>query len=204
MLSTIMTKTKTSTFDARVVEAIRAYPSLYRDVTYELSRAKVLVHVILCYGTGEYWAADGSLQNQFPVEKKVSKSLKWEKDYFTKDIFEEHTLPGSSLPPIKLRRESREPVSSFRICTVCEYSPLMNIPDNARADALQACKDAWQIYAGFFVRPQEAIEEEYRRMHVENLTKKWFPKYLKTEIIKHKAQVKAIGKRLKKLGVVFE
>jgi len=180
--------------DLHIAQSIRKYPSLYRDVTYEKSRLKVLDQLFFVIGNGYEWSPKGTLVEGFPEKKrpKVSRSLKFDDDYWTKPLFETSYLtdPEGFTHDVHARY-------AWIPYTICEYSAIVTIPDNVAIDWLKGAEEAYTALKTFWAQDRETLNVLFKGRR--GWTDEQREKHLDSEILSQREWIERIDVQLRKL-----
>lgn len=147
--------------DNYIAQSIRAYPDLYRDITYEKSRIKVLDHLFLVNGNGLVWQQGQLIDKNNPIKASYSSELTFESDYFTKEIIETITYPHIERE-VQYNLESKHKWNPYPIC---QYAKIVNIPDNICSDWLAGAKEIHKYTVAFYLCQPEELIKKWNYMH---------------------------------------
>lgn len=171
----------------QVAQSIRAYPILYRDVTYEKSRLKVLNHLFLAVGNGFGWVKGELVEfRPEPKTKKVSVRRTFPPTYFTDSLMVDFRDLGER---DTFSREAWHPYD------LCEYSRLFTIPDDVQDDWLSGALEAHGATEEFYSRPfEDLVGVFYERRRP--TTSDQIQEHLQRYIPEQKRWLKVMGERL--------
>jgi len=175
-----------------IAQAIREYPSLYRDVTYEKSRLKVLDQLFFVIGNGYEWSPKGILvERKFSGEKrpKVSRSFKFDDDYWTKPLFETSYLTG----PEGFTRDVHARYEWIPY-PISDYSAIVTIPDHVALDWLKGAEEVYEALKIFWAQDRETLNVLFKGRR--GWTDEQREKYLDSEILSQRKWVERIDVRL--------
>lgn len=132
--------------DNYIAQSIRAYPDLYRDITYEKSRVKVLDHLFLVIGNGLVWRQGQLIEENNPEKASYSSELSFEPNYFTKEII--------------IGTYNYSNIGEWEPYPIYKYSKIVNIPDNICSDWLTGAKEVHKHTVNFYLcQPEELIKK---------------------------------------------
>jgi hypothetical protein len=156
-----------------IAKSIREYPKLFRDVTYEKSRVKVLDQLFLTNGNGMEWrsgqiADRGSnprMRRNTPgteprQQRSISCSQAFEEDYFTREMVEKLNFNGFEFDS---KLESRYEWNPYPIC---QHAKIANVPDDVCPDWLAGAREIYHHTVKFFEPSYEEIRKYWRYMQM--------------------------------------
>jgi len=132
-----------------IAKNIKKYPTLYRDINYQLSRVKVLNHFFLTNGNGMSWW-DGFLSDENEEDWDRDKGgwygiggPKYKEDTF-KDYFSKNYFTSNKIAKGKSSRSQWSPYP------ISKYSLLIHVPDNVKLDWLLGADEICQYTIQFY------------------------------------------------------
>lgn len=167
------------TLDDTIRKCIFEYPSLYKDVSMQKSRIKVLDHLFLVIGNGFEWH-DGYLyatsnedvrtgKIKMVKPKKYGKEKfdkKLDEKYFATPIYREFHHHPDLMKLIKADPKFSDLALMEEISLyvptpypVCEFSAIVTAPDNIRADWLAGAIEAAEWALSFYTGPKEQLNQ---------------------------------------------
>lgn len=138
-----------------IVESILQYPLLYRDVSYEKSKIKVLDHLFLTVGNGYSWSHGVLAGHSEPSSGELypEGAAAFEEGYFTKPLLiTEEIVPGLS---VTYDQCNTYPWVPYPISA--KYSRIMQIPDDVQEDWLAGAVEILRQLEEFYGRPIDNI-----------------------------------------------
>lgn len=196
--------------DLYVAKSIRDFPTLFRDVTYEKSRIKVLDQLFLVNGNGLEWK-NGTLEDRYKTTPKMAKqraeergedyvpkshmrSTKFEPDYFMKPILVIRKLYTDENGVVQTYTQNQESTYAWVPYSICEYAKLVNIPKNVQKDWLEGAIETYQRTVEFWNQDYDTLDKLFTGRR--GWTREQQEKYLAREIEEQKAWLDKAGKLL--------
>lgn len=147
-----------------IIKCILEYPLLYKDVSFENSRHKVLDQLFFTNGNGLEWI-NGELQ--YPESEEVASTYTIPIDYFSKPVMSTEEDETSWIK--KYRLEEGKKFKPHEICSkdaltiypICKYAAIVNIPEDIKFDWLLAAEDACFLAADYFTNPYKHCRDTY-------------------------------------------